>query len=479
MDKHQQTIGRMDMGGYLWIVNATLHPLKVTKIHQYQMNSWNFNDIPSQKQQRFYIEFSQAIFKNASDDAGEVTFQLEDTSSSFQLQVRWPYKEGECGFKVCWDMNVDFYDIFPPVLPGGVPSKLGWIHNGTLALLVLEKGVTPTFPMCFPGENSIVPAVARNLKPPSCGLWMEKYSSLLGRLTLTEMTLPGTHNSGTYRPVSQVGSMWVKCQSLSLSQQLQCGIRVLDLRIGQKSPGNYIICHDTWDTNYSLAQALKEVTEFIETSKKEVVILDFHRFVKLGNRQYDYNQLKQHISSALLGYCVPVSCAGDTLGKIWSQRAPKQRIVVAWNADNPDPYMWPGVNQRWYKDAYSLSQLYQCIKGDMLNPPGGMWATCSFMKSSLLYSPTSNAVNVDPTITSWFFGGSKFCENANIISVDFFNEHSNIVQAAVIGSLLKAGGKCWKSVVFFLSVIATWICHCNLCFCSMCITTFCIAIMAS
>ena len=76
-----------------------VHPLKVAKIHQYQMNSWKFSDIPSQKQQRFYIEFRQAIFNNASDDVGEVTFQLEDTSSSFQLRVRWPYKEGECGFR--------------------------------------------------------------------------------------------------------------------------------------------------------------------------------------------------------------------------------------------------------------------------------------------------------------------------------------------------------------------------------------------
>ena len=439
-DKHQQTIGRMGMGGYLWIVNATLHPLKVAKIHQYQMNSWKFSDIPSQKQQRFYIEFSQAIFKNASDDAGEVTFQLEDTSSSFQLQVRWPYKGGECGFKVCWNVNVDFYDVFPPVLPG-VPSKLGWIHNGTLALLVLEKGVTPTFPMCFPGENSIVPAVARNLKPPSCGLWMEKYSSLLGRLTLTEMTLPGTHDSGTYRPKLEIGTPWIKCQSLSLAQQLQRGVRVLDLRIGQKSPGNYIICHDIWKTSYSLVEALKEVTEFIDQSSKDIVVLDFHRFVKIGGNSYDFDQLKQQISSALFGYCVPPICAGETLEEIWCRGSPQQRIVVAWNENNRDDYMWPGVNQRWYSEANSPSKLYQCIKYDMQNPPGGLWASCSFMKSDALSTPIINAKRINPTITNWYFGCSTFCKAANIISVDFFEEHSNVVQAAVISNLLKAGRK--------------------------------------
>ena len=428
------------MGGYLWIINATSHPLKVAKIHQYQMNSWNFDDIPSQKQQRFYIEFSQA---DASDDAGEVTFQLEDTSSSFQLQV---HKEGECGFEVCWDVNVDSYDVFPPVQPGGVPSKLGWIHKGTLALLVLEKGVTPTFPMCFPGEDSIVPAVARNFKPPSCRLWMEKYSSLLGKLTLTEMTLPGTHDSGTYRPKCKIGTRWIKCQSFSLAQQLQCGVRVLDLRIGQKSPGNYIICHHIWETSYSLVEALKEVTEFIDQSSKDIVVLDFHNFekmccAKIGCESYDFDQLKQQISSALNGYCVPPTCAGETLEKIWCRGSPQQRIVVAWNENNPDDYMWPGVNQRWYSEASCPCELYQCIKDDMQNPPGGLWASCSFMESGARSTPIINAKRIDPTITNWYFGCSTFCKAANIISVDFFEEHSNVVQAAVISNLLKAGRK--------------------------------------
>lgn len=434
----------MGMGGYLWIANATVRPLKVAKIHQYQMNSWNFGDkILSQTRQRFYIEFCEGIFKTPSDDAGEVTFQLEGTSSSFQLQVRWPYKGGECGLKVRWDVNVDKYEVFPPALPRGKLSELGWIHNGTLGLLILEKGISPAFPMCLPGEGSIVPSVARNLKPPLCGLehWMDRYSYLLGRLTLTEMTLPGTHNSGTYRPAFEMGKPWIKCQSLSLAHQLKCGIRVLDLRIGQKSPGAYIICHDTWATSYSLAEALKEVTEFINQSSKDIVVLDFHRFVKIGGESFNFDLLKQQISSALLEYCVPQVYAGLTLEEIWSLGSSRQRIVVAWNTDKPDDYMWPGVNQRWYRKADSRTKLYQCIKGDVQNPPMGMWASCSFMESNAINTPIANAMSIDPTITNWYFGCSTFCEKANIISVDFFEKHSNVVQAAVMSNLLKAGRK--------------------------------------
>ena len=432
----------MGMGGYLWIINATSKKLNLVCCNSYQMNSWRFIDIPSQTQERFYIEYRDGIFTKTADGAGEVTFQLEGSSNRFKLQICWPYKDGECGLKVDWSgTDTNMYGVFPPVLQGDSIGKLGWIHNGSLSLLIIEKGITTFVPTYLPHDSTSIVSSASTISLPTCGLWMEHYSSLLGKLTLTEMTLPGTHNSGTYQPVSIVGSLWVKTQELSLAQQLNYGIRCLDLRIGQNSPGNYVICHDTWRTRYSLAQALKEVTDFIDSNTKEIIVLDFHRFVNLGSGNYDYSQLKQQITSALSGYCLPPSRAGDSLGAIWCSVGQKERIVAAWNTSNPDSYMWPGVDQQWYRDADSLKKLYEFIKSDMQNPPGWMWAACSFMSPSLISSPKSNAVNTGPTISNWYFGGSAFCEKANIITVDFFNKYSNVIQASIIASLLKAGKK--------------------------------------
>ena len=114
---------------------------------------------------------------------------------------------------------------------------------------------------------------------------------------------------------------------------------------------------------------------------------------------------------------------------------------MAWNTDSPDDYMWPGVNQHWYENAGGLKTLYQLvIKKDMLHPPTNeMWAICSFAKSSILATPRKNAELANPTMTRWYFRGSTFCEWANIVSVDFYKDCSNIVQACVVGSLLKAG----------------------------------------
>ena len=428
----------MSQGGYLWIINATSKTLSKISESSQNMSSWSFSDVPSQSLHRFHIVFSQ---KSSPSDSGEAQFQLCGTDTTFQLVIQWPYAEGECGLKVDWKgTNTGFYTVFPPTLEGETFGKLGWMQNGSLSLLIMEKDATSSLATVLPAEGSIVPGISCIPQPP-CGPWMETYSDLLGRLTLTEMTLPGTHNSGTYDPVSGLGKMWIQTQSLTLFQQLSKGIRALDLRIGQTSPGNYIICHDTWHTSYSLAQALKEVTDFIDSSSKEIVVLDFHRFVALGRGDhYDYVQLKQQIASALSGYCLSTANhAQSTLATIWSSGNNRERVVVAWNAIDPDPFMWPGVNQRWYSKANSLSSLYECIQSDMKDPPSEMWAACSFMASSLTHNPHSNARKSEPTMTNWYFGGSLLCEKANIISVDFFYELSNIVQASIIGSLLKAG----------------------------------------
>ncbi len=63
----------------------------------------------------------------------------------------------------------------------------------------------------------------------------------LGKLKLTEMTIPGTHNSGTYDPESFFCSPGIKTQSISIAKKLSFGIRSLDLRIGQTSPGHYTL----------------------------------------------------------------------------------------------------------------------------------------------------------------------------------------------------------------------------------------------
>ena len=422
-------------GGYLWIINASSKLFKMTSLQNYKMVTWNFSDILPQTMKRFYIEYGTDIHQS-----GNVTFQLDGEDEEFEIQICWPYNNSQCGIKVNWKtLDIIKHEVFPPFSQG----ELGWINNGYLSILVLEKGLKTTVNTNEPDTSSIVDQTDAISLPKTFidSQWMDYYSNILGRLTLTEMTLPGTHDSGTYHPLNNFTKPLTKTQDISLNAQLNRGIRVLDLRIGQNKPGDYVIVHDVFRTNYTLKEALKEVADFIDSTSKEIVVLDFHRFINLGEGSFDYYQLKRQIKSYLSGYYLHVSQGKDKpLKDIWPSIG-KNRVVVAWNTNSLDSYMWPGVAQSWYQNATTITELYDAIKKDMADIHSGMWATCSFTATSSVNTPRVIAVKLYPTITRWYYGGSKWCEKANIISVDFFSEYTNIIQASIISSLMKAGAK--------------------------------------
>ncbi|CAM9430075.1 unnamed protein product, partial [Choristocarpus tenellus] len=62
--------------------------------------------------------------------------------------------------------------------------------------------------------------------------WMGKNVTALGELQLTEMSLPGTHDSGTSKMAVAITGPWASTQALGIGDQLLAGVRVLDLRVG-------------------------------------------------------------------------------------------------------------------------------------------------------------------------------------------------------------------------------------------------------
>ena len=53
-------------------------------------------------------------------------------------------------------------------------------------------------------------------------------SKLPGAVTLSRLSLPGTHDTGAYNS----GGMAVVTQTMNVSQQLKAGIRAWDMRLG-------------------------------------------------------------------------------------------------------------------------------------------------------------------------------------------------------------------------------------------------------
>ena len=420
----------MGQGGYLWIVNATSRSLKLSGARSSQMNSWNFTDISANSQQRFYVEFEESVVH--TDDGGDANYQLEGTDAYFQLQARFNQDARGRQLQVDWSgTDTSQFTVFPPPTSGSTVGSIGWIHNGTLCVLFQEKKIV------LPSRPALSVLGTQ---------WMRYYSDVIGNLTLTEMCLPGTHDSGTYQPDFPLGREWIRTQSLSLRDQLNLGIRVIDLRIGQNSPGDYIISHDSWRTRYSLGQALKDVTDFILANSKELVVLDFHRFNNLGKGDFDFVQLKAQVKDCLRGLSLPVAGgSGKTLSELWQGVASgQQRVVVTWNDASIDSsYMWPGINQHWYSAADGKAKLYAALERDFNTPPSrdAMWSSCVFRTVSVLQTPFVNAQELKPDVDNWFHGCADWSLKANILSTDFCPDFNNVIHASICACLVNAGRK--------------------------------------
>ncbi|XP_060079412.1 PI-PLC X domain-containing protein 2-like [Ylistrum balloti] len=180
--------------------------------------------------------------------------------------------------------------------------------------------------------------------------WMGDLPRPLTQVPLSCLAIPGSHDSGAYgldksagvsidepKSVSVLGSLccggglsvisrWSVTQDLSLGQQLEAGIRYLDLRVCIKP--------DTADAHFlhglygsKVITALHEVIEFLVRNPKEFVILDFNHFHNMDD--ISHKQLLSDLKRLFGALIVPVNKHMSpwqmTLENIWKTR---MRVII-------------------------------------------------------------------------------------------------------------------------------------------------------
>lgn len=279
--------------------------------------------------------------------------------------------------------------------------------------------------------------------------WMNIYSSALAPLTIPELSIPGTHDSGTYDMPITVAKSLSKTQSLSLYEQLIAGARALDLRVGYQSDKTgderYVLVHGTWKSNTSLTEALQQVKLFIDKHPKEIVILDFHRFTDLERSEEDPSmpgEIQKLILDQIGGLLIPPKFTYKSLEDIW--RETNGRIVAAskgvgLNMQN----FWEGVDQKW-ADTNDKEKLRESIEGyfKSLSHNSPLWSVCAVLTPQVgigLVSDFFGGVSsTAPEINNWFHVGG-WTAQSNIISVDWLEETE--IPAACAGTSIIKGIK--------------------------------------
>ncbi|MEM9023697.1 MAG: hypothetical protein AAGB22_08135, partial [Bacteroidota bacterium] len=204
--------------------------------------------------------------------------------------------------------------------------------------------------------------------------WMASHADALKQLPLNAITLPGTHDSGTYAykgmemPAKQtikdilgfitkifgvklpitmaLDVVWkvlleqTITQQRTITEQLEDGIRYLDIRTAQDAGQLYIV-HGVMPhcdkkvigTGTGNDQGVvQDVAAFLADHPQEIVLLDFQEFQHLDKGSYArlLSQVLDHLGPYLLG---PKLANGQatfeaTLEAIWADQPDRGRAIV-------------------------------------------------------------------------------------------------------------------------------------------------------
>ena len=108
------------------------------------------------------------------------------------------------------------------------------------------------------------------LSPLPCEASGESWMRALdGKLRLSEISIPGTHNSGArFEPLAGTA----RCQSLTTREQLDAGVRFIDVRC-RHMDDKFSIYHGLVNQQLAFIQLLAETRDFLKSNPSECVIM--------------------------------------------------------------------------------------------------------------------------------------------------------------------------------------------------------------
>jgi 1-phosphatidylinositol phosphodiesterase len=127
-----------------------------------------------------------------------------------------------------------------------------------------------------PAVMVALPVVARADEAPiDLSRWM---AGLADDAPLSAITIPGTHDSGARfggaAPVVDfVTALWVQAQNWTVTQQLNAGVRFLDVRPHAEPDGTLRIHHMFVDEQLSLTDVLRECVAFLAANPTEALLM--------------------------------------------------------------------------------------------------------------------------------------------------------------------------------------------------------------
>ena len=193
--------------------------------------------------------------------------------------------------------------------------------------------------------------------------WMSKVSD---DVNILDLSIPGTHDSGAQHSIADVAG---KCQDLSISSQLEIGVRFLDLRL-QLVNDEFRVVHSFVDQDLKFKTVVEDLYSFIKNYNSEFLIISIKEDNSAVNSTIAFDQalikaLKPYEDVFMLNESKLPKTLGEARSKIYILSRFSGDIGIpayfGWNDDDSFE-----LDDLYIQDNYNISDIEE-KKTDILN----------------------------------------------------------------------------------------------------------------
>uniref|UniRef100_A0A4W5LQM8 Phosphatidylinositol-specific phospholipase C, X domain containing 1 n=1 Tax=Hucho hucho TaxID=62062 RepID=A0A4W5LQM8_9TELE len=325
-------------------------------------------------------------------------------------------------------------------------------------------------------SSEVESEVQVSLKELPMDSWMDHLPCALWDVPLRNLAIPGSHNAITYcldksdrSPVDLTQPdllqkldkymkplirpfvyKWAVTQEATVKEQLDCGVRYLDLRIAHRpndTSTDLYFYHGVY-TTLTVETVLQEIRSWLDVHSREVVLLSFSHF--LGLNQDLHTGLISTIRTIFTARLCPTTEV-VTLRNLWSLG---YQVIVSYEHSMVSLYsdLWPHIPYWWANKCKAEALIEEFEHRKQHGRPGGFFVTGINLTEDLKYicsHPTESlkdlVMSTYPALLSWVRGQSPGSDSRslNIIAGDFVSESHFVPTVIALNQhLVRCTGPC-------------------------------------
>ncbi|XP_066926141.1 PI-PLC X domain-containing protein 3-like [Clytia hemisphaerica] len=293
--------------------------------------------------------------------------------------------------------------------------------------------------------------------------WMTNLDASFTTKPITKLAIPGSHDCGAYfldasGPVcpdesgiiqaadcstctKQIIVRWSRTQGATIIQQLNAGVRYLDMRIGYRADvDDFFFVHALY--GFKISKMFEEIQTFLNDNPKEVIILDFQQFHTFTAETHQkFIVMIETYFPNMLYPCNGATEVNMSLNDFWQNQKQIFARYAAGSVTDQNPQFWSNkfINTPWYNTAdidvllTRLDEFFDLYVSGSLNIHQALLSpqTCTIVCKSCSSLEKDLAIPGNSHIRQWIKYKKQENKEVNVFICDF------MVQSAIIPEVLK------------------------------------------